>query len=104
MEIKLKKIHKVLNIDKSRWFKPYFGFNTEENKNSYNELEKEAFNLMKNSTYRKTIENLANRVDVKLQLILKNIKVWYLDKILCCKKNLMKIGDNSKNKGSFNFE
>ena len=42
---------------------------------------------MKNSTYGKTMENLANRVGVKLQLILKNIKAWYLDKVLCHKKN-----------------
>ena len=46
MEIKLQKIHRVLNIDKSRWFKSYIDFNIEKNKNSYNELQKEAFNFM----------------------------------------------------------
>ena len=62
--LKLKKIHPVLEFNQSQWLKPYIEFNTEKNK----EKDGKAwlYKLMNNAIYRKTMENLKNRINVKL--------------------------------------
>ena len=53
-------------FEQSQWLKPYIDFNTEKKKNVCNNFEKDFFQLKNKSVYGKTIENLRNRVDVRL--------------------------------------
>ena len=53
--MKLTKIHKVL---KSDWMEKYINFNTEKRTNAANSFEIDAFKLMINSAYGKTMKNI----------------------------------------------
>ena len=64
--MKLTKIHRVLKFKQSDWIKKYIGFNTEKRKYAINDFEKYFFNLMINSAYGKTMENLRKRINVRL--------------------------------------
>ena len=64
--MKLTKIHRVLKFRQSDWMKKYIDFNTEKGMNATNDFEKKFFKLMINSFYRKTMENLRRRINVRL--------------------------------------
>ena len=53
--MKLTKIHRVLKFKQSDWMKRYT-----------NDFEKDFFELMINSVYGKTMENLRKRINVRL--------------------------------------
>ena len=56
--MKLTKIHRVLKFQQSYWMKKYIDFTTEKRTNAASSFEKDFFELMINSVYDKTIENL----------------------------------------------
>ena len=73
--LKLKKVHHVLEFNKSQWLNPYVKFNTKKRIDA--ERNGEAlYQLMNNTVYGKTMENLRNRIDVKLVSNKKDYIKW----------------------------
>ena len=56
--MKLTKIREILKFKQCDWLKKYNEFNTDKRKNAAKSLGKDFFQLMNNSTFRKTIEIL----------------------------------------------
>ena len=73
--MKLKKVHRVLEFDQEPWMKPYIKMNTDFRKPAKSDFESDFYKLMNNSVFGKTMENLRNRVDVKI------VRVWEQNKI-----------------------
>ena len=73
--MRLKKVHRVIEFDQEPWMEPYIRMNTEFRKQAKNDFETDFYKLMNNSVFGKTMENLRNRVDVKI------VRDWENDKI-----------------------
>ena len=71
--LKLKKIHRGIEFDEEDWLKPYIAKNTEERKKVKSKSEKNFFKLMNNAVFGKTMENVRNRVDVRMATSKKQI-------------------------------
>ena len=64
--MRLTKVHRALRFDQSPWMGPYIRMNTELRKDATSDFEKDLYELMNNSVFGKTMENLRKQVDVKL--------------------------------------
>jgi len=64
--MRLKKVHRVLEFDQDPWMEPYIRMNTEFRKQAKSDFETDFYKLMNNSVFGKTMENLRNRVDLKI--------------------------------------
>jgi len=64
--LKLKKVHRVIAFNQSRWLQSYIDKNQYLRKISKQEHEKELFKLLNNSIYGKTCENMKKRSDIRL--------------------------------------
>ena len=85
--LKLKHIYRGIKFREEPWMKSYIELNTDLRTKGKNDFEKYFFKLMNNSVFGKTMENIRNRVDVRLvgnmekaqKLIAKpNLKHWSL--------------------------
>ena len=72
--LKLKKVHRGIAFNENVWLKPYIELNINLLSKAKNESEKDFFKLVNNSVFGKTMENIRNRVNIRLVNNQKSLK------------------------------
>ena len=67
MGMKITNIRRGISFDGDAWLKPYIELNTKLRTEASSEFEKDFFKLMTNSVFGRTMENIRNRVDIRLR-------------------------------------
>ncbi|POG70451.1 hypothetical protein GLOIN_2v1775922 [Rhizophagus irregularis DAOM 181602=DAOM 197198] len=62
----IKKVYEAIKFEQAPWMKPYIEFNTAKHAKTKNDFEKDFYELMNNSVFGKTMENLRKRVRVSV--------------------------------------
>jgi hypothetical protein len=63
----LTNIHRSISFQQDTWLQYYINFNTDQRKKAKNDFEKDFFKLMNNAIFGKTMENVRNRINVRLK-------------------------------------
>ena len=71
--LKLIRIHRGVKFYEMPWMEKYIKLNTDLRTKGTTDFEKDFFKLMNNSVFGKTMENVRNRVDIRLVI---NVKKW----------------------------
>ena len=66
LEMKLKKIHRILKFKQEDWMKLYISFNTGKRKESTSDADKNHFKLLNNAAYGKIMENMRKRIKIRI--------------------------------------
>ena len=59
-------VHDIISFRQSRWSENYINFNTQKRNRAKNDFEKDLYNLLNNAFFGKTMENVQNRLKIKL--------------------------------------
>ena len=62
----VEKIHEIKSFKQSRWLEKYISFNTQKRNRAKNDFEKVFFKLLVNVAFGKFLENVRNRLELKL--------------------------------------
>ena len=66
MGAKIEKVHNVLQFDQSNWLASYINFNMVKHAESKSSFGKNYYKLMNNAVFGKGVENVRNRLNIKL--------------------------------------
>lgn len=95
--LRVKKIHRVIQFNHSKWLQKYIDLNTHHRKQATSVFEKNFFKLMNNSIYGKTMENVEKRTDVKIVTHWENIGKRQGARALLAKPNVHSTSTFSEN-------
>ena len=60
------KVHNIISFRQSRWLEKYINFFTQKRNQAVNDFEKDFYKLLKNAFYGRTMENVRNRLKIKI--------------------------------------
>ena len=60
------KVHNIRSFKQSKWLEKYINFNTQKRNKAKNDFEKDFYKLLNNAFYGKTMENVQNRLKIKI--------------------------------------